>query len=398
MDLFRAPRARRHGALALVSLALVSSAVVEAAAPRISGSPASSVTVGQVYRFKPTASDADGNTLTFSIANKPDWASFSATTGEIVGTPFSNHARTYSGIVISVRDGSSTVSLPAFSLVVRASSNRSPLISGTPATTARVGTAYSFKPTASDPEGRALTFSIRNKPTWASFNTSTGQLSGTPTAAGTFASIMIVASDGVSSTAMMPLFSIAVSAATPAAVANVKPTISGTPAQTATVGSAYRFVPSARDANNDKLNFFIVNKPSWATLNTTTGELYGTPTAAGTTSNIMIGVSDGRVAAQLPVFSIVVAPRVSAPGAVALRWVPPTANEDGSTLTNLAGYRIYYGRTADNLSNVMPLSNPGLARHVMEGLASGTWHFAITALAAGGAESERSPVVSTNVH
>jgi hypothetical protein len=395
MDLLRALRARRTGALALVACALVSSALVEAAAPRISGTPATSVTVGQVYRFRPTASDADGNTLTFSIANKPDWASFSSRTGEIVGTPFSNHTRTYSGIVISVRDGTSTVSLPAYSLVVRANSNRSPTISGTPATTARVGTAYSFQPTASDPEARPLTFTIRNRPAWATFSASTGRLSGTPTAAGTTSSIMIIVSDGVSSTSLSPIFSIAVSAAT---ATNTAPTISGTPARTAVVGAPYRFVPTARDANNDTLLFFTQNRPSWAAFNARTGELSGTPTAAGTASNIVIGVSDGRASASLGTFSIVVsAPASAAPGTVAIRWVPPTVNSDGTVLTDLAGYRIRYGRTADSLSSMVTLNNPGLSRHVLEGLAAGAWHFSVSAFSTTGGESDGSPVVSTTV-
>jgi len=396
MDLFRGLRARRVCALALVAVALASSAVVEAAAPRISGTPATSVVVGQVYRFKPTATDADGNKLTFSIANKPDWASFSTTTGELVGTPFSNHIRTYSGIVISVRDGTSTVSLPAYSLVVKANSNKSPTISGTPVTTARVGTAWSFQPTAKDPEGKPLTFSIRNKPSWATFNTSTGRLAGTPTAVGTASSIMIIVSDGVSSTCLLPLFSITVSTAAP--VANTAPTISGTPPKTATVGTFYRFVPAAKDANNDALTFSIQNIPSWARLNATTGELSGTPTAAGTASNIVIKVTDSKGAsASLAAFNIVVSAGVSAPGTVAIRWTPPTTNTDGSVLTDLAGYRIRYGRTAGSLTSTVTLNNPGLSRHVLEGLASGTWYFAITAFASTGAESESSPVLSTSV-
>src|SRR6516164_2915486 len=42
------------------------------------------------------------------------------------------------------------------------------------------GQSYSFTPTTQDPSGRKMAFSIANKPAWASFNSSTGQLSGTP--------------------------------------------------------------------------------------------------------------------------------------------------------------------------------------------------------------------------
>jgi hypothetical protein len=56
-------------------------------APVITGTPATAVTAGSAYSFIPAASDGDGDTLTFSIVNKPSWASFSTSTGELSGTP-----------------------------------------------------------------------------------------------------------------------------------------------------------------------------------------------------------------------------------------------------------------------------------------------------------------------
>ena len=92
-------------------------------------------------------------------------------------------------------------------------SRSAPTISGTPATTATVGTSYSFQPSASDTGGGTLTFGIDSKPSWAAFNTITGQLSGTPTTAdvGTTGSITISVSDGGQSAALQP-FQIQVSA------------------------------------------------------------------------------------------------------------------------------------------------------------------------------------------
>src|SRR5687768_1705669 len=106
--------APRLCALALVAVASLTTAISHAAAPRISGTPATSVIVGQTYNFRPTASDADGNRLTFSIANKPGWASFSTSTGQLTGVPYSEHTKTWSGVTISVTDGTTRVSLPAF--------------------------------------------------------------------------------------------------------------------------------------------------------------------------------------------------------------------------------------------------------------------------------------------
>ena len=172
-------------------------------APVISGAPLANVQANTSYTFAPNASDADGQTLSFTIINKPTWANFSTTTGAISGTPSVSQVRTYSNIVITVSDGSLSASLPAFAITVSAAPNRAPTITGAPATTGTAGTAYSFTPAGSDPDGQTLTYSVANKPSWAAFNTSTGRLSGTPasTNTGNFANITIIVSDGALSIA-----------------------------------------------------------------------------------------------------------------------------------------------------------------------------------------------------
>jgi uncharacterized repeat protein (TIGR03806 family) len=88
----------------------------ENSAPTISGAPPQSVFVGKLYEFEPVASDADGDTLTFSIAGLPAWAAFDADTGRVEGTPETEGQ--FADIVISVTDGSATVSLDPFSILV----------------------------------------------------------------------------------------------------------------------------------------------------------------------------------------------------------------------------------------------------------------------------------------
>jgi hypothetical protein len=181
-------------------------------APTISGSPPRNVDVGVAYTFTPTASDPDKDTLGFTIQNRPSWASFDTATGRLSGTPASAHVGAYNNIVISVSDGKASASLAAFNLTVNAAANDPPTISGAPATSVNANVAYNFQPTASDPDGDPLTFSIQNRPTWATFNTSSGRLSGTPTAAqaGAYSNIIISVSDGEASAAL-PAFSITVS-------------------------------------------------------------------------------------------------------------------------------------------------------------------------------------------
>ena len=87
----------------------------------------------------------------------------------------------------------------------------------------------------------------------------------------------------------------------------------------------------------------------------------------------------------------------AASGAATLSWYPPTENADGSYLGNLAGYRIYYGKTATKLDKSITINNPGLTRYVVENLAAARWHFAISSVNSVGIESQRSKTVSKRV-
>jgi hypothetical protein len=181
--------------------------------PVISGTPPATATVGKTYSFTPTASDPEAQTLTFRIKNKPAWAYFSSSTGRLRGTPTLSHVGTYSNIIISVSDGTTSVSLPAFSIAVKSAvTNRPPVISGTPVKSAMVGQPYSFKPMVYDADGDRLTFSITGKPAWATFDSSNGTLYGTPVGTGNFASIVITVSDGQAS-ASLTAFTITVAPA-----------------------------------------------------------------------------------------------------------------------------------------------------------------------------------------
>jgi hypothetical protein len=154
----------------------------------------------------------------------------------------------------------------------------------------------------------------------------------------------------------------------------------------------------ASDANKDALAFSIDNKPSWATFNTATGQLSGTPTAASTFSNIVIRVSDGKATAALPAFSIAVASvSVTAPGTVTVNWSAPTQNTDGSALMNLAGYHVRYGKSATSLTTVVTVPNAGIVNSVIQNLAPGVWFFTVTAFTNEGAESDDSTVVSATI-
>lgn len=192
----------------------------------ISGAPASQVVAGQSYSFVPTTTNPRGRTLAFAITNKPAWAVFSSSNGQLSGTPAAASVGTYSGITIAVSNGYRTATLPSFSVQVSAPAAPPPappppvppppvlppVISGTPPITVTAGSSYAFQPTASDPGGLTLAFSVQNKPVWATFSIVSGLLSGTPgsTQTGTYSNVIISTSDGQNSSAL-PAFTITVS-------------------------------------------------------------------------------------------------------------------------------------------------------------------------------------------
>jgi hypothetical protein len=267
-------------------------------------------------------------------------------------------------------------------------------ISGTPATTDASGSPYNFVPTASGPRGRTLTFTVAGRPAWASFNSATGQLSGTPASAvsASYPNITISVTDGAAS-ASLPAFTITVSAPPSA-----PPTIAGTPATSVAAGAAYSFTPLTTDPGSAALSFTVQNLPGWAAFNASTGNLSGTPgtSAAGTYSNIVISVSAGGAAAvSLAPFAITVTQ--SSTGSATLSWTQPLQNTNGSTLTDLAGYRIYYGTSAGNLNQVIQLTGTGLTTYVISNLSSATWYFGMTAYDSGGMESALSNLGSKSI-
>lgn len=359
-------------------------------APVISGKPATSVVARSTYMFVPTAHDANGDPLRFTIVNRPAWSTFNSLTGQLSGTPAVANVGTYSNIRIYGTDGPVKVALAPFSITVLSSANRAPTIGGTPPAAVTAGQAYQFRPVAVDADKNTLGFSIQNRPVWATFSSATGELSGTPTSAhvGGYASVVISVSDGKASAALAP-FTIKV-----AALPNKAPTLSGAPLIEVNAGSAYNFRPGAADTDGDKLTFAIGNLPAWAAFNATTGQLSGTPAAAsvGTYSNIVISVSDGKASTALAAFSITVADVSN--GAASLEWVAPTQNTDGSTLTNLAGFRIVYGTSATQLTQVIQVANAGMGSYVVDNLAPGTYYFAVRAYTSKGAESADSNVIA----
>jgi hypothetical protein len=198
-----------------------------------------------------------------------------------------------------------------------------------------------------------------------------------------------------------------VASATTAAETGTTPTatISGTPQSSVTVGTNYSFTPTASDSDGGTLKFSISNAPAWATFNAATGQLSGSPkvTDTGMTTNIVITVADGTATASLPAFTITVTGTAGTTtptsGTATVSWVAPTQNSNGTALTNLAGYIVYYGTNAATLSQEqsVQVANPAAVNYTVTGLGSGTWYFAVVSYTASGEQSALSAVSSKTI-
>lgn len=269
--------------------------------PSISGSPSTSIVDGNYYSFTPTPSGGC-TPFTFDIQNQPSWALFNINTGELYGTATPDG--TYSSIIITVKDADGSdiddAALASFNIQVT-SGCVAPTISGTPENFIKVGESYSFTPTVSN-GCSTLVYSVNNPnglDSWATLNTSTGELSGTPVAADVdeYTGIIITVTDNNGTGNSDDLtFDLEVCEAT---------TISGTPATSVVAGQPYSFTPVYTGCGNP--TFEIDNRPEWASFDTSTGALTGTPAAVdvGTDEDIVIRVEDQKDdSASLPTFDI----------------------------------------------------------------------------------------------
>ena len=171
---------------------------------------------------------------------------------------------------------------------------------------------------------------------------------------------------------------------------NSTPAISGSPALEWTASNRYAFRPSVSDADGDTLTFSVSALPRWASFNSSTGELSGTPQSGdvGTYSNISITVTDGCESATLGPFAIIV--KDTTYGSVSLSWTAPTENEDGSVLTDLDGYRLYWGKTPGNFTDSVTIDNESITTYVVDNVPSGTYEFVGTSFNTAGVESRYS--------
>jgi hypothetical protein len=84
-------------------------------------------------------------------------------------------------------------------------------------------------------------------------------------------------------------------------------------------------------------------------------------------------------------------------GSTTVSWVAPTTNTDGSALTNLAGFRVYYGTSSTALTSNVLIDDVTRRSATINSLTTGTWYFSVRAFNTSNAQSDNSNVASKTV-
>ncbi len=163
------------------------------------------------------------------------------------------------------------------------------------------------------------------------------------------------------------------------------------PTSASTMDTSDSTVSLAGNANSDMGIF----KVAWVNDRGVEGIASGTE--SWQTASIELGLGANKItvtaedtAGATTSRSIVINRESGQIGSTALSWAAPTARTDGSALTNLAGYKIFYGRMSGIYDYQIDINNPAVLTYVVENLVSGDWYFALAAYDTEGLESDRS--------
>ncbi|HYV96980.1 MAG TPA: dockerin type I repeat-containing protein [Gemmatimonadaceae bacterium] len=243
--------------------------------------------------FTPVTTTGGSAPLAFALSGGtlPAGVSFSTTTGQVSGTPTATLATTT--FTVTVTDAASAVSSKTFQFTVNGAFSttqavatktgtiNTPIASFTPVTASGGTTPYAFALS-----GGAL-------PSGMSFSTTTGAVSGTPTATLAATTFTVAVTDAASAVSSKS-FQLTVNSALVAT--------QSVPAATGTVGAAFTFAPVSASGGTTPYAFALSGGtlPTGVTFNTSTGQLSGTPSTPLATTTFTVTITDaaGAVAAQ----------------------------------------------------------------------------------------------------
>ena len=273
--------------------------------------------------------DASGNTMTSSAANVTLAILNNAGSGTLSGSTTVaavNGVATFSGLSIDKAGTGYTLSAGAAGLTSATSSAfdiisalpSAPVISSATTANGTVNLSFSYQITASN---SPASFNAANLPAGLSVNTSTGAITGTPTATGTFNVTLSATNAGGTGTASLSI--------TISPPPSSPPVINSATTASGTVNQSFSYQITA---SNSPTSYNATNLPAGLSVNTSSGAITGTPSAAGTT-NVTISATNasGTGTGSL---SITINPPPSSPPAIT------SASTTSGTVNQTFSYQI----------------------------------------------------------
>ncbi|BDZ66599.1 putative Ig domain-containing protein [Methanobacterium ferruginis] len=250
-------------------------------APNLDSLSDQTIDTNHQLNFTVVGYDPDGDTITYSASNLPEGATFNPTTGVFSWTATSDQTGTYH-VTFTVSDGNATISK-----TITITVNTAPTLDSIPDKTVDENEKLNFTVVGHDANGDTLTYSASGLPEGASFNSTTGVFSWTPTydQAGTY-HITFTVSDGISSDSKEITITVN--------NINRAPTLNTPNNKAVGANQELNFSITGNDPDGDTITYSASNLPEGANFNSATGEFTWTPTYAQIgTYHITFTVSDG---------------------------------------------------------------------------------------------------------
>jgi len=275
--------------------------------PVITSAAAASGCVGQAFNYHITASNFPDS---YSATPLPGGLAVDTGTGAITGTP---NATGTINVTISATNALGTGTA---TLAITITFPPPPVITSATTASGVVGTAFNYQITATNSPS---SYDATPLPAGLSVNTNTGAITGTPTITGTTSATISATNAGGTGSATLTI------TITPPSA----PVITS-----ATTASGYVGLPFSYNitATNSPTSYSATGLPAWASVNTSTGAITGTPTAAGTTSATISATNAGGTGSATLTITI-------------------NTISTSLTITTMAGSAGNYGRTDGTGSN-----------------------------------------------
>jgi len=318
--------------------------------------PTKMLTANQLASFTPVTGSGGTTPLTYSISpTLPAGLALNSSTGAITGTPTATSPQTT--YTVTVTDNNQATATANFSLTVNAAVIATLVI---PTKTLTANQSVSFTPVTGSGGTTPLIYTIApSLPAGLNISSSTGAITGAPTATSATTTYTVTVTDSNNATATAS-FSVSVNAAVTATQTVPTKVLTANHATTS-------FTPVTGAGGTTPISFSISPVlPAGLTLNTSTGAITGTPTVASAAISYAVTVTDSNHATATASFSLTVNSAVTATQSVPTTML--TVSQSSASFTPVAGS----GGTAPLGYTISPLLPAGLSLSATTGLITGT--------------------------